>query len=163
MKATNPTTASAWLWIAGTFIFVLAATMLPTVGWVFAAPAVSLAIGAAAAWWVRSTPGASATQATMSGAIAGLGALAASVAAFAVYGWLFGNDPAIQEWIRNSEPSAEAHIPYDWIAPLAASAGIFVGIAAGLINLALAAIGGLFVGLSVPHGRTQVPAHSVPR
>jgi hypothetical protein len=163
MKATNPTAASAWLWIGGAFFFVLAATMLPTVGWVLAAPALSLAIGAAAAWWVRSTPGASATQATMSGAIAGLGALAASLAAFAVYGWLFGNDPAIQEWIRNSEPMPEARIPYDWFAPLGVPAGMFIGLAAGLINLALAAIGGLFVGLSVPHEHAHLPAHPVPR
>ena len=163
MKVTNPTTASAWLWITGTFLFVLAATMLPTLGWVFAAPALSLVIGATAAWWVRSTPGASATQAILSGAIAGLGALAASVAAFAFYGWHFGNDPALQEWIRNSEPYPEARIPNDWIAPLGAFAGVFVGLAAGLMNLALAAVGGLFVGLWSHHAGTHLPAHSVPR
>jgi hypothetical protein len=129
----------------------------------FAAPALSLVIGATAAWWVRSTSGASTTQATLSGAIAGLGAVAASVAAFAFYGWNFGNDPAIQEWIRNSEPYPEARVPYDWIARLSAVAGVLVGLAAGLINLALAAVGGLFVGLWAQHAGTHVPAHSVPR
>ena len=163
MKATNPTTASAWLGIAGTFFVVLAATMLPTLGWVFAAPALSLVMGATAAWWVRSTPGASASQAAVSGAIAGLGALLASVVGFAVYGWLFGNDPALQEWIRNSEPHPEARIPYDWIAALGAFAGVFVGLAAGVMNLALAAGGGLFVGLWMRHAATHMPAHSVPR
>lgn len=162
MKATNPTTASAWLWIAGTFFVVLAATVLPTVGWVFAAPALSLIMGATAAWWVRSTPGARATKAAVSGAIAGLGALLASVVAFAVYGWLFGNDPALQEWIRNSEPHPEARIPYDWIAALGAFAGVFVGLASGVINLGLALVGGLFVGFWI-HTGTRVPAHSVPR
>jgi hypothetical protein len=139
MKAANPTVAFASLWIGGAFFFVLSATMLPTVGWVFAAPALSLAIGAAAAWWVRSTPGASTSQATVSGAIGGLGALAASVTAFAVYGWLFVN------------------------APLGGSAGAFVGLTAGLINLALATIGGLCVGLSLPHEHSHLPAHPVPR
>ena len=159
MNTTNPTAASAWLWIAGTFIFVLAATMLPTVGWMVTAPLVSLALGAAAAWWVRSTPGATTLQATLSGAIAGVGALAASVVAFAVYGWLFGADPTIQEWIRSSEPNPGARIPYDWIAPLGASAGAFVGLAAGVLNLVLAAIGGLLVELTVVRARSHAPAH----
>ena len=159
MKTTNPTAASAWLWMAGTFIFVLAATMLPTIGWMLAAPLVSLALGAAAAWWVRSTPGATTLQATTSGAIAGVGALAASVVAFAMYGWLVGADPTIQEWIRSSEPNPAARIPYDWVAPLGASTGAFIGLAAGVLNLVLAAIGGLLMELSVVRGRTHAHAH----
>ena len=149
MQVGNPATRSALFWIIGAFFFVLAGTLLPTVGVALGGPLMSLIMGAAAAWWVRSARNGSVEEAAGSGAVAGLGAAAAAVAAFIVFGWLLGSDPALQEPLRTTDLS-EVHIPADWLAPLVASASGFVGLAAGLVNLMLAVIGAALVGLATP-------------
>ena len=159
MQQTTRTTRSAyWLWAAGAFVLVLAATMLPTIGVVVAAPLASLAIGAGAAWWVRGAPGATAGRATAAAAMAGTGALLASMAAFTVFGFALGSDPGVQEFIRGSEPHPEARIPYAWIAPLGAFGGALVGLGVGLINLVLAGIGGLLAGIGSSRASAGRPA-----
>ncbi len=113
-------------------------------------------IGVAAAWWPLQTPGHTVTQATALAAIAGAGALLASMVAFLFLGTVLGNIPAIQELIRNSEPHAEARVPYEWIPGLAAVLGGLVGFGIGILNLLLSTIGGLITALLISPERHSV-------
>jgi hypothetical protein len=83
----------------------------------------------------------------VAGAVAGLGALLAGVVAFTVLGSLFAGDPAVQEFVRASEPHPEARLPYAWIPLLGAALGGLVGLGVGLFHLVLATLGGLAVGV----------------
>jgi hypothetical protein len=136
-----------WLWAAGAFGLVLVATLVPGVGPPLLAPVAALGIGAAAAWSRRHAAYGTLGQAAGAGLVAGVGGLLASLAVFTVLGFVLGGDPAVQEFVRASEPHPEARLPYGWIAPLGAALGGFVGLGVGLANLALSAIGGLVAGM----------------
>jgi hypothetical protein len=144
------------LWFFGAFAVVLGATFVPLIGADILAPGAALGIGVAAAWWLLRTPGHTVTQATALAAIAGAGALVASVMAFVLLGTVLGNMPAIQELIRNSEPHPEARVPYEWIPGLAAGLGGLVGLGIGIVNLLLATLGGLIGALVISPQRRGV-------
>jgi hypothetical protein len=146
-QTTQPRLHLGWAWPAGAFVLVLAATLLPKIRVGVAAPLAALLIGAGAAWWARSTAPSSLGRSAAAGAVTGIGALLASMVAFTILGFAFGSSPEIQEFVRTSEPDPEARIPYPWIAPLGAVFGVLVGLGFGLLNLVLATIGGVLVGL----------------
>ncbi len=145
-----------WLWFLGAFAVVLGATFVPLIGVHILAPCAALVIGVAAAWWLLQSPGHTISQATALAAIAGVGALLASVVAFVFLGTLLGNAPAIQELIRNSEPHPEARVPYEWIPGLAAGLGGLVGFGIGILNLLLATVGGLITALFISPERSTL-------
>jgi hypothetical protein len=143
--------SSKWFWGVVAFAIVMAVGFVPRVGVLVLAPVAAILIGGSAAHFVMATRPATLGSALTAGAVAGLGALVATVLAFALFGYGLGLDPEIQEFVRTSEPHPEARLPYDWIAPIGAVLGAFIGIFAGMVNLALAALAGLVVGwFSVP-------------
>jgi hypothetical protein len=138
-----------WYWATGAFVLVLAATLVPgAVGFLVLAPLAALAVGAAAAWVRVRRDHASLGHAVSTATGVGLGALGGSVCAALLVGFVLGSDPVVQELVRASEPFPEARLPYAWIAPLAAALGGFAGLALGLFDLALAALGGVLGGLA---------------
>src|ERR1700694_863398 len=139
--------SATWFWAIVSLITVMALTFVPAVGPFVLAPLASMVIGAAAARAVTGVQASALGPATTAGAIAGIGALLASIVAFALLGFGMGLDPWMQAFVRNSEPHPEARIPYEWIAPLGAALGGFAGLAMGLINLALSSLGGTIMGL----------------
>jgi hypothetical protein len=134
-------------WVAGAFALVFAATMVPFLGAVALGPLAAFAVAMVAGFWVAHYTGAGLGPATGLGAVIGVGALVAATAAFALYGFGIGTDPAVQEFVRASEPNVEARIPYEWMPALGAATGALVGFLAGGVNLMLAALGGLIGGL----------------
>jgi hypothetical protein len=138
-----------WYWATGAFVLVLAATLVPgAVGFLVLAPLASLAAGGVAAWLRVRGDHAPLGQAVSTATGVGLGALVGSVCAALLIGFVLGSDPVVQELVRASEPHPEARLPYAWIAPLAATLGGFAGLALGLFDLALAALGGVLGGLA---------------
>ena len=138
--------SSKWFWAAMTFALVLALSFVPVVGVLVLAPAAAILTGGLAAHFALRTSGASLSTAAAAGASAGAGALVASVAAFALLGFGLGLDPGIQDLVRASEPYPEARLPYNWIAPAAATVGALLGLLAGIGNLVLATATGLVTG-----------------
>src|SRR5688572_15624725 len=133
-----------WYWTTGAFVLVLVATLVPgVVGLIVLAPLAALAVGAAAAWVRVHSEHATLGQAISTATTVGFGTLAASVVASLLLGLVLGSDPAIQDFVRASEPYPEARLPFAWIPPLAAMLGGLAGLSLGLLNLALAALGGV--------------------
>jgi uncharacterized membrane-anchored protein YitT (DUF2179 family) len=128
-------------------IIVALATPFELVGIPLASLA-ALAIGAVAGWWACTARGeGSATRGAGAGAIADSGALLGSIIGLAVLALIIGNIPEVQEAIRASEPHPDARIPTSLIVPIAALGGMIGGFVLGLIDLALAAVGGLVAAL----------------
>jgi hypothetical protein len=135
------------------FILVAAATPFQLAG-IPLAPLAALVVGAAAGWWLVSARAPNAVgSGARAGAVVGIGALLGAIFGLAVLGIVAGNVPAIQDWIRASEPYPDARIPIDLIAPLATVGGILIGLALGLFDLLLSALAGSLAGLL--HTRTQ--------
>jgi hypothetical protein len=112
---------------------------------------------AAAAYWLPRATGRVLAQGAGAGAIAGLGALVAAFVAFTVLGAVLGTDPALQDLVRSSEPHPEARVPYEWIPSLGGAPGGLVGLGVGLMQLVLAAFGGLVVGRVTGTERRDLP------
>jgi hypothetical protein len=144
------------LWFVGAFIVVLGATLVPFIGAEVLAPVGSLIVGAVAAWWLLRTPGQTIVQAITVAAIAGIGALLASIVAFVALGAVLGNIPAVQEFVRSTEPNPQARLPYEWIPGLSAALGGMVGFGLGLINLLLAVVGGMVTAVVASPERRSV-------
>jgi hypothetical protein len=117
----------AFPWVLGAFGIVLVAGLVPGMGLIMAAPVASLLIGGAAAFWLGKAAHDTATEAVRASATAGLGALLATVLAFAI--------------VSRGDVGA--------IAELGLYGGLFVGFAVGLINLGLATLGGVLVWMAV--------------
>lgn len=125
-----------------TFIVVALATPVQILGLPLA-PIAGLIIGMYAGW--RAARGhipSGAGDGLRAGALVGLGALLGSVIALTVMAAVIGSLPGVQDAVRLSEPHPEARIPVEMIAPLAALGGVVGGLALGLVELALAALGG---------------------
>jgi hypothetical protein len=129
------------------FIVIALTTPFQLVG-IPLAPILALVVGAFAGWWVARERGSGAAErGAKAGAIAGTGALLGSIVGLAVLALVIGNIPEVQDAIRSSEPHPEARIPTGMIAPLAALGGIIGGFVLGLLDLVLAAAGGLAAAL----------------
>jgi hypothetical protein len=122
-------------------------SLIPYIGAFVFAPVVALVIatvaGRHAARMATSSP---ATAATKAGALVGVGALAGAVIGLGALVLVVVNIPGVQEFIRASEPNPEARLPYEWIMPIGALAGIIVGAIVGLFDLALSVVAGLVAG-----------------
>ena len=144
-------------------VVVGAASLVPGLGFFILAPLAALLIGAVAAYRTASRTDYSSTSAGLGSALsAGFGALLGTAVFIAVAALALGSVPEIQEFVRASEPHVEAQIPYEWIAPLAAVLGAFVGLLLGLMNLCVAAVGGL-IGALVGAQRPDTASRSVAR
>lgn len=136
-----------WVWAMVSLVSVLALMFVRGAGPLLLGPLASLVIGALAARAAVRGQNAALGRASTAGAIAGIGALLATIVAFALLGHGLGLDPSIQDFVRTSEPHPEARVPHEWIAPLGAALGGVAGLAMGLINLALSSLGGTIMGL----------------
>jgi hypothetical protein len=129
------------------FVVVAVATPFELMGIPLASIA-AIAIGAIAGWRASKARGeGTAVRGAEAGAWAGVGALLGSIVGLAVLALIIGNIPEVQEAVRASEPHPDARIPTNLIAPLAALGGVLGGFALGLIELALATVGGLVAAL----------------
>ena len=144
------------LWFLAAFVIVLGVTFVPIVGSELLAPVAAVVLGAAAARSVIHNPERTVMDALKASASAGAGAWLASFVAFVALGAVLGNVPAIQEFVRNSEPHPEARVPYEWIPSLTTMLGGLVGIGIGLVNLALAIVAGLITGLVISPERRSI-------
>jgi hypothetical protein len=129
------------------FVVVGVASLVPEVGLFGLGPLAALVIGAVAGYQAASSSGSSGVRA---GVTAGIGALIGTTLFVAVASLILGGDAAIQDFVRASEPNPEARVPYEWIQPLAAVLGIFVGLVVGVVNLIASAIGGFVATLIAP-------------
>jgi hypothetical protein len=137
-----------------------AGVLVPVHGPLLIGPLAALAIGIGVVWYeVAETGGSSAGRGLRLGAVAGVGALIGSVIAFTVVLAVIGSNPAVQEFVRASEPHPEARIPADMIPALGALTGVLAGLAFGAFNLALSAFGGLFAGLFAECSEGPKSAH----
>jgi hypothetical protein len=80
------------------------------------------------------------------GAVVGAGALLGTTIGLTILGGVAGSNPAIQDFVRASEPHPEARLPYHWIAPLGVVTGAFSGVLFGVSNLVMAVVVGMVVG-----------------
>jgi hypothetical protein len=144
------------LWFLTGFVVILGCTFVPIVGADVLAPTAAVVLGVAAAWSAVHASGHTLMDAVKASASAGAGAWLASFAAFVALGAIVGNVPAIQEFVRNSEPHPEARVPYEWIPSLTTMLGALVGVVIGLVNLALATVAGLITGLVISPERRGI-------
>jgi hypothetical protein len=144
------------LWFLAAFVVVLGITFVPIAGADVLAPVAAVVLGVTAAWSAVHTPGHTLMDAVKASASAGAGAWLASFVAFVALGATLGTVPAIQEFIRNSEPYPEARVPYEWIPALTTVLAGLVGIGIGLVNLGLATVAGLITGLVISPERRSI-------
>ncbi len=139
------------------FVVVAVCSLIPYLGWFVIAPIAALAIAAAAGRQAAAaTHSGASTAGAKVGALVGLGALIGSMIGLTILVLVLVEIPGVQEAIRNSEPNPQARIPYEWIAPLGALAGVVVGFFVGLFDLVLSVIGGLLAAWVYDHNR-KVP------
>lgn len=140
------------------FVVVTLVSLIPYLGTFVIAPLAALAIGAAAGRRAATVArDRAANEAAWAGTLVGVAALIGSIVGLALLITFVVDIPAVQEFIRSSEPNPEARIPYEWMVPLGALSGVVVGFFVGLFDLLLALGGGLVAGWIVNHNRA-VPA-----
>jgi hypothetical protein len=139
-------------------VIVAVVSLLPYFGSFLIAPLVALALGAMVGQ--RAAVGAgnrTTAEAARAGSLVGLGALVGSIVGLTILVLFVVDIPAVQDYIRASEPNPEARIPYDWMVPLGTLMGIVVGFLAGLFDLVCAVVASLVAGW-VYHNNHPVPA-----
>ncbi len=129
------------------FVVVGLLSLVPGIGLFGLGPLAALVLGGVAGYRSASGPGSSGLRA---GLAAGVGALIGTIVFVAAASLALGGNPAIHELVRASEPHPEARVPFEWIQPLAAVLGVFVGLIVGVGNLVAAAIGGFVGALIAP-------------
>jgi hypothetical protein len=125
-------------------------------------PLATLIIALVGSWLAYRDSGGGDALGLRMGAWAGVGALVSLTLVFAVVFFVIGSNPAVQEFVRASEPHPEARLPYETIAPLAAGVGALLGLVVGFFSLAAALVGGLLADLFLASGHTgdiSRPAH----
>jgi hypothetical protein len=115
------------VWLVAPFCVVLAAALAPRIGIGLLAPLASLLVGAAASAWLGNAAGETAAHASRASAIAGLGALLATIVAL---------------------PIVTLGVPSHFLT-LGPYGTLLVGIGLGLINLGLSVLGGTLAWLAV--------------
>ena len=141
MKGNNLAMAAVGLVVVGL------AVMVPVIGTFFLAPLGAAVIGAVAAWQASKGADNASRAGLKSGAVVGVGAFIGSVVAISAFATFLGADPAVQEFVRNSEPHPEARIPYELMEPVAAAAGLIIGLIVGAVNFGASTVAGLLAGL----------------
>lgn len=133
-------------------------SLVPYFGSFVIAPLIALAVGAVAGRHAAALAGNRTTgQAVRAGSLVGLGALIGSIIGLTLLVLFIVDIPAVQDFIRTSEPNPEARIPSEWLMPLGTLMGIVVGFLAGLFDLVVAVVGGLVAGW-IYHNNHSVPA-----
>jgi hypothetical protein len=128
-------------------IAVALVSLIPYFGSFVIAPLVALAFGAVAGRRAAGLEGDRNTGGpAKAGALVGLGALIGSIIGLTLLVLFVVDIPAVQEYIRTSEPNLGARVPYEWMMPIGALMGIVVGFLAGLFDLVVAVLGGLIAG-----------------
>ncbi len=134
------------------FILVALATPFQLVG-VPLAPIVAVVMGAVAGWWtLRIHREQGAAQGARAGALVGVAALLGAVVALGVIALGVGSLPAVQDYVRASEPHPEARIPVELITPLATVGGVMTGFVLGVGDLILSALAGWVAALLYRRG-----------
>lgn len=95
---------------------------------------------------------------TRAGIAFGIGMLIGVMLSFSGMLALLGSDPAVQEFVRMSEPHPEARAPVALIPWLGAGLGLLLGLVLGGQSLITATLGGLVADLL--HGRGTARTHS---
>jgi hypothetical protein len=138
-------------------VAVLVVSLIPYLGSLVLAPLMVLALSARAG---RQAAAESTTdalnQAAKAGTLVGMATLIGSIVGLTLLVVLAVRIPAVQEYIRASEPHPDARIPYAWIVPLGAVAGSIVGFFIGLVDLLLAILCGMCAGWVADRNRQPV-------
>jgi hypothetical protein len=153
---TAPASDAAWIcwgWPLGTALAMGAFCALAPRAALWLGPLVALGLGALAVWTAPSDGRATIGRDAAVGARVGIGVLIGVVVGYALAGYAFGGQPAVQELVRSSEPHPEARVPAVWIPVLSAGLGALGGLGLGLTELALSALGAWLYGLAAGHGR----------
>ena len=139
------------------FVVVALVSLIPFLGSFVIAPLVVLGIGAMAGRQAAAAASShEANEGAKAGSIVGIGALIGSVIGLTILVMFVANIPAVQEYIRTSEPHPEARIPYEWMVPAGGVMGAVTGFFVGLFDFVVALVGGLLAGAVYGHNR-RVP------